>query len=80
MTDGPWGRFSSLLHFSPSPRASPNSRLCYVLNKITPRARTITRLNPWGTNLLIYVSKSQRIKVSQSSFRQVLSIDSFVPR
>lgn len=27
MTDGPWGRFSSLLHFSPWPRAAPNRRL-----------------------------------------------------
>lgn len=38
MTDGPWGRLSPFLHFSPSPRAIPSRRLCYVFNKIKPQA------------------------------------------
>lgn len=61
MTDGPWGRFSLLLHFSPSPRAL-NRRLCYVFNKIT-RRRTVTRLNPEGTDLLIYVRNRKQCEV-----------------
>jgi len=66
MTDGPWGRFSSLLHFSPSPRAAPNGGVS-VVNEITPRARTVIRLNPPSlspcrqrTNLLICAAGSSK--------------------
>lgn len=64
MTDGSCGVGSCL--FSISHRrclAIPNRR--YVLNKITP-ARTIMRLNPKGTDLLIYdreIAKVERYRV-----------------